>query len=105
MMNENMHVGGSEPGHDWPRAWLPLNSKCLTAEQIKQVGRALSIPTDASVDEVRVMIEGKLRERARDPANVQVVVGTTGLSLWGEDGEFLAVAEHPSEDTRYDREG
>ena len=104
-MNENVHVGGSEAGHDWPRARLPLNSKRLTAEQIKRVGRALSVPTDASVDEVRVMIKGKLREMERDPANVQVVVGTTGLSLWGEDGEFLAVAEQPSEDTRYDSEG
>ena len=51
------------------------------------------------------MIQGKLREMECNPTNVQVVVGTTGLSLWGEDGEFLAVAEQPSEDTRYDNEG
>ena len=50
------------------------------------------------------MIEGKLNEMERDPKNVQVVVGATGLSLWGEDGEFLAIADQPSEDTRPDSE-
>ena len=48
------------------------------------------------------MIQGKLNEMERDPKNVQVVVGATGLSLWGEDGEFLAIADQPSEDTRPD---
>ena len=34
------------------------------------------------------MIEGKLREMEHDPANVQVVVSSAGISLRGEDGEF-----------------
>ena len=71
-MNDNVHVGDSDARHDWPRARLPLNSKRLTSEQIKRVERALGVPTDASVDEVCVMIEGKLNEMERDPKNVQV---------------------------------
>ena len=103
-MNNNVHVGNSDARHVWPRARLSLNSKCLTAEQIKRVGRASCVSTDASVNEVRVMIEGKLNEMERDPKNVQVVVGATGLPLWGEDGEFLAIADQPSKDTRPDSE-
>ena len=59
-MSDDVHVSDSNVGHGWPRARLPLNSKRITTEQIKRVGRALGVPTDASVDEVRVMIEGKL---------------------------------------------
>ena len=91
-----MHVSDSGSEHEGPRARLPLNSKRLTAEQIKRVGRALDVPTDASVDEVHVMVEGKLREMEHDPANVQVVVGSAGLSLCGEDGEFLSITDPPS---------
>ena len=103
-MNDNVHVGDSDARHDWPRARLQLNSKRLTSEQIKRVGRALGVPTDASVDEARIMIEGKLNEIERDLKNVQVVVGATGLSLWGEDREFLGITGQPSEDTCPDGE-
>ena len=61
-MSVNVHVSDSGSEHEGLRARLPLNSKRLTAEQIKRVGRALDVPTDASVDEVRVMVEGKLRD-------------------------------------------
>ena len=61
-MSENVHVNDSGIKHDWPCARPPLNSRHLTAEQIKRVGRALGVPTNASVDEVCVMIEGKLRD-------------------------------------------
>ena len=105
IMSENVHVSDSSSEHDWPRARLPLNSKRLTAEQVKRVGKALGAPTEASVDEVRVMIEGKLREMDRDPANVQVVVASTGLSLCGEDGEFLSITEPPSPEITNDPGG
>ena len=58
--SENVHVNDSGIKHGWPCAQPPLNSRCLTAEQIKWVERALGVPTNASVDEVCVMIEGKL---------------------------------------------
>ena len=59
------------------------------------MGRALGVPTDASVDKVHVMIEGKLREMERDPANVQVVISSANMSLRGEDDEFLSITELP----------
>ena len=62
MMSENVDVSDSSSRHDWPRAQLLLNSKCYTTDQIKWVGIALGIPTEALVDEVLVMIEGKLRD-------------------------------------------
>ena len=100
-----MHVGDSGVEHSWPHARLLLNSKRLTTGQIKRVGRALGVPTDASVDEICVMIEGKLREMECDPANVQVVVGGTSMSLCGEDREFLLITEPPSTETSNDKEG
>ena len=51
---------------------------------------------DASVNEVRIMIEGKLRELSHNPTIVQVVVSGTSMTLWGEDGEFLSIAEPSS---------
>jgi len=103
-MAENVHVHGSSSEHDWPCARLPLNSKRLSTEQIKQVRRALGTPTGVAVNEVRVMIEGKLREMDRDPTNVQVVMSATSMSLWGEDGEFLSIAELPPTETSDFRE-
>ena len=44
------------------------------------------------------MIEGKLRELDHDPANVQVLVGETGMSLWDEGEEFMSIpADYESE--------
>ena len=103
-MSESNNVHISNPGveHGWPRTRLPLNSRHLTAEQIKRVGRALGVPTDASVNEVHVMIEGKLREMERDPVNVQVVVSSANMSLRGEDGKFLSITELPLTETPND---
>ena len=79
--------------HDWPRAPLPFSSKRLTAEQIKHVGRALEVPTEALISELHLMIEGKLRELDQHPANVQVLVGETGMSLWDEGEEFMRLSQ------------
>lgn len=51
------------------------------------------------------MIEGKLREMERDLANIQVVVIGTGLSLCGEDREFLSITEPPSMEIPNGQEG
>ena len=68
----------------------------------KRVGRALGVPANVSVEEVLLIIEGKLREMECDPANVQVVVGSAGMSLCGEDGEFLSITELPLIETPND---
>jgi len=91
-MSEDVHVQPSGSGHDWPRVPLPFNSKRLTAEQIKRVGRALKVPTEAAATEVRVIIEGKLRELGREPKNVQVLVSSSGLSLLDEGEEFMFIS-------------
>ena len=75
---------------------LPLNSKRLKTVQLQRLARALSIPTSASGDELRQLIDGKLEGMEREPRNVQVVIseaehGAERLSLWDDDGAFLEV--------------
>ena len=53
---------------------LPLNSKRLTAAHVQQLARTLGLPTTASPDDIRQMIDGKLAEIGRETPNVQVVV-------------------------------
>ena len=53
---------------------LPLNLKRLTAAHVQQLARTLGLPTMASPDNIRQMIDGKLAEIGREPPNVQVVV-------------------------------
>jgi len=90
-MFEDVHVQLSGSGHDWPCVPLPFNSKCLTAEQIKRMGRALKVPTEAAATEVRAIIEGKLRELGCKPTNVQVVISSSSLLLLDEGEEFIYV--------------
>ena len=99
-----MQTGGGKGSHEEheiserhrSRLPIPLNSKRLTAEQLRRLARAMNIPTTAATDEVRQMVEGKLSEDGREPWNVQVVLdGTTPLdafTLQDEEGEFLTVS-------------
>ena len=84
-------------GHDEvPRGkLLPLNSRRLTAAYLKYIALSLELPTAGSVDETRVLVEGKLRE-THDVANEQVVIDeattsttTVNLSLMDDDSVFL----------------
>jgi len=85
---------------------LPLNSRRLTASQLKRVGSALGLPTAASTDEVRQMIEGELLRKGHEPSCVQIVFEPSGvMALHDEDGEFIrkepeviAEPERPVED-------
>lgn len=58
-------VGGDAPavqdGDTLSGRPLPLNSKCLTLLMMKQIARGLEIPSTTSGDELRQLIEGKLR--------------------------------------------
>ena len=71
---------------------LPLNSKRLTVSHLRQIGEALGLPTAASLDELRGMIEGLLVEQGKEPMNVQVwLQEDTGITLYDEGGSFLAI--------------
>ena len=56
---------------------------------------ALDLPTAGSLEETRLMLEGKLLEREREPWNVQVIIKETAegstLSLRDESGVFLEI--------------
>ena len=73
---------------------FPLNSKRLTSVYVATIARAMELPTKGSVAETRQMIEGKLSDIGREPANVQVVIeggqdGAEHVSLVDVSGVFL----------------
>lgn len=73
---------------------LPLNSRRLCAAYLKRLATALEVPTTATGDEVRQMIEGKLIAQGQEPRNVQVVLGATPGSAFSLlEGTFLTVEE------------
>ena len=78
------------------KAIFPLNSRRLKLYQLQQLAQALELPIKAPSNDLRVMVEEKLRAMDRDPVNTQVVVhlqeeGTENLSLQDEEGQFLHV--------------
>ena len=88
-------VGSSIP---LPRGrLLPLNSKRITSTFIRVLAKGLGLPTEASAEDLRRMIEGKLTEEDREPRNVQVLIqdteggGATRLLLQDENGIFLTL--------------
>ena len=74
---------------------MPLNSKRLKAGHLRRLAAALGVPTAASADELRQMIDGKLTEEGKEVRNVQVVLGgadpTSEFALEDEEGRFLIV--------------
>lgn len=75
---------------------LLLNLKRLITVLMKQLTRAMGVPTAASGDDLWQPISGKLEEQGRKPMNVQVVLkeveGGMHLSLQDEDGGLLEAA-------------
>ena len=76
------------------RVVYPLNSKRISLEQLRQLAQALDLPVTASMADLKVMIEEKLRELESDPVNVKIVVkeipdGSQNLELQDESGTFL----------------
>ena len=59
--------------HAWlfPRV-LPLNSERLTLRLLQAMAMELGLPTNATKEDLRQMIDGQLNERGKDPLNVQV---------------------------------
>ena len=75
---------------------FPLSSRRLKLYQLQQLAQALELPTSDSSDDLRVMVEEKLRAMDRNPLNTQVLMdlqeeGTENLSLQDEEGQFLHV--------------
>ena len=101
--NEAMSQDGSESGsgeergrrEHAPSMRMPLNSKRLKAGHLRRLAAALGVPTAASADELRQMIDGKLTEEGKEARNVQVVLGgadpTSEFALEDEEGRFLSV--------------
>ena len=54
---------------------LPLNSRRLTRVHLQSLAQGLELSFHASSEQLRLMIEGKLREMDKEPRNVQVVCG------------------------------
>ena len=65
---------------------FPLSSRRLKLYQLQQLAQALELPTSASSDDLRVMVEEKLRAMDRNPLNTQV--RSYGLTRRG-DGESI----------------
>ena len=75
--SNRVEVAGMDEGDDHvlPEGKvLPLNWKRLVAAYIKAIAESMELPSKASTDEVRQLIEGKLLENGREPRNVQVIV-------------------------------
>lgn len=102
MADENDHVSPVEDARDHrPRPVVeirttkpyPLNSRRLTSPYLMCISRALGLPTNGTVEETRLMIEGKLTEMGREPRNVQVIVSVEddveAVSLQDGSGVFV----------------
>ena len=61
----------SAPGRTHVR--LLLNSTSITAGQLRQLGLALGITISGSINDQRLVVEGKLSDEGHDPCNIQVV--------------------------------
>ncbi len=86
-------------GHRAPLP-LPLNSRRLSSAHLKRLANTMGVPTTATGDEVRQMIEGKLPEQGREPCNIQVVLGATpgcAFHLRDLEGTILEVEEEAPE--------
>ena len=73
---------------------MPLNSKRLTSAYAQAIARAMQLPSGASLAETTQMIEGKLGDSNREPANVQVIIhhdsqNADFVSLRDASGVFL----------------
>ena len=87
---------------------VPLNSRRLTAGQLRRLAMALEVPSSGNPADTRLIIEGKLAEMGRQPRNVQVVLEggspTAGLSLRDETGIFVTVDPEVLSEAVHDRE-
>ena len=84
---------------------FPLSSRRLTQAHLRALAQALGLPTDASGDDTRLMVEGKLGEMEKDPRTVQVCTDdplpdgrATVIGLQDATGLFLKVEKELQRD-------
>ena len=74
---------------------LLLNSKRLTGPMVQQIAKSMGLPTSASLEDTRQMLEGKIGEMERELCNVQVVLQDVEegvhITLRDADGFFLEI--------------
>ena len=82
---------------------MPMNSKHLTKTYLSRIAKKLEMPTKASAEETRQIVEGKLIEMGKEPHNIQIELdlreGEEFILLRDVDGVFLEVepqVEEPS---------
>ena len=99
----------SEGRDDLPRGsrTFPLNSRRLTTPLLRCIAAHLELPTSASAEDLRQMLDGKLVTMEREPREVQVVLAALELEaaadtllLQDEEGVFLTVALTQDVETR-----
>ena len=78
---------------------LPLRSRWLTAVHLRRLAKALEVQVSATIEDLRLMIDGKLAEMDKEPQNIQVVITDTEegrvecLVLQDETGVFLRITD------------
>ena len=83
---------------------LPLRSRRLTAVHLRKLAKALGVPVSATIEDLRLMIDGKLAAMDKEPQNVQVVIADTEeggvecLVLQDETGVFLRTTDGDTTD-------
>ena len=81
---------------------FPLNSRRLTGLYLRSIAKAIGLPATGTVEQTRVIIDGKLTEMGRDLRNVQVVVRSweRGETLLFRDMDGAFVEASVSSDDR-----
>ena len=86
-MEADADAGEVQPGSQT----LPLNSRRLTAARLRQLARGMDLPTTATIEDLRQIIDGKVTEMGHEPRNVQVQLHPDRLELLDLEGPFLNV--------------
>ena len=69
---------------------MPLNSRRVTRPVLRSLAAELGLPTSASTEDLRQMVDGKLADMGREPRDVLVVIEGPGrVRLHDGEGAFL----------------
>ena len=53
---------------------FPLNSRCMKAVYLRRVAEKLGLPSNTTANDLRQIVESKLREMGHEPGDLQVAV-------------------------------
>ena len=79
---------------------FPLNSKRLTSQYVVTIAKAMGLLTKGTVEEMKLIIEGRLTDMDREPRNIQVEVeegdrGRVTVRLRESRGTFVEALASP----------